>query len=199
MPKVKMVSSYCEFECEDWEAEDNKTLSGMIMSLVDVNEEKALEMINEGDIRRVVEVNCNTVKEYKEILSSLDPEKVFLSVNKIPNDVKGQKFMFEGHDFTITGADIEYNEEPVLYAMRSDAVELEGFCYDDVDDNGDSEPGYYTTDNAYGDFGTFYCSGDNMVSLTSGRRFAKNHPTITDGTIIGFYWIYLSAVMDEFI
>lgn len=146
--------------------------------------------ISPGDVA----INCATLDAYKEFLSMLDGGHHNLLVQKTPTDLMNMYFMYDGKKYIITDVDQDGQEEPLLYAMRHD---MDEYDYTLDEEPNSQEPGYITSEDTCRDFGTGFTSGRGENTIAPGYRLAKNVPDVQDGTIIGFYWLPLSGIMNE--
>lgn len=145
-----------------------------------------------------------SLKQLIKSLEKLDSEKHKLYFdNDFEINLDGYQFEFMGHDYLIDDVMYEDNEIPLLGAIRLDASKH--FLLDDtvweVDYNADhhacltEEMGYYTKDE------NPYCLPSDFMSHTEwnfqpGGKYAWNVPGIPDHTLIGFYWIPLTSIID---
>lgn len=139
-----------------------------------------------------VKISAVTLESYKEALNDLNPDTDYLFVDTIPEGIEGKRFIYRQQIFTVTGVDLESNEEPLLAAM------LQGFeDYEKDVECGDLEKGYYTSDGTPTDnFPTDFINHTGW-KFNACERYAKNVPGLEEGALIGFYWIPLSGIMDE--
>lgn len=140
---------------------------------------------------QTVHIDAKTLADYIQAIDKLDPDTHKLFVHRTPEGIEGCTFMYEGHQFTVTSTDLENNEEPLLFALRSDCLAYE----DDV--TGLSDTGYYTLDERPIDaFGTGFRSHTDWT-FSSGACYAQGIPGVKDGTLIGFYWLPLSGIASD--
>lgn len=138
-----------------------------------------------------VKISETSLEGYKTALQGLNPDFDRLHVEIIPIGVNGMEFSYNGQLFTVTGSDIESNEEPLLAAM------LKGFeQYEEEIEDEEVDRGYYTVDGRPADnFPTEFVS-HSEYRFSAGERYAKNVPGVQEDTLIGFYWIPLSGIMN---
>jgi hypothetical protein len=145
----------------------------------------------------VVKIDEKDPKKLLEILNNLDSDQYQLYFESEPDGIIGRSFEYEGNRYIITSMDIEENEEPLLEALMSNVIDYDTA----LDEYGNHRPldsiGYYTEDEAPNrDFQTDFDSHTNW-RFTGGNRYAWNIPNIANGTLVGFYWIPISAVLED--
>lgn len=143
----------------------------------------------------IVSISASTLDELKLILSNVDADAELLFFETYPaQEIIKRTFVHRNHTFVIDSIDSESHEIPLVTVIREDVLALCGNELDPWDfdnmiwDLADNEKEYNGFDYEF----LNHSGWDTKVF----PYYEKNIPYIEDGSIIGFYWLPITSIID---
>lgn len=142
-----------------------------------------------------VSISASTLDDLRLILSDLDSDSQLLYFEKYPaHEFINRSFIHNNHTFVIDSIDSEDHEIPLVTAIRKDILDLRGDELDPWDfdnmlwDLSDVEKPYGGFE-----YGFLNHSGWDTQAFP---YHAKNIPNVEDGSLIGFYWLPITSILN---